>query len=155
MQAVEQRDPVADLVAVEADDAPLHTVTVGNNSAGATRSSMATWRVPPPAIDVDAARAVTPGCHEGAFLASAGSSLPTRLTLDAVVGHLQLEAEIGGYGAFDRVTGVLEDGSRRSGGTGRWGRRRSGSRAERQRRLGQVVVGLGRRRQRASGRPSS
>ena len=61
-------------------------------------------------IDVDAVRAATPGCHDRAFLLSAGSSLPTQETLDAVVGHLRLEAEIGGYAAADRVVDVLEQG---------------------------------------------
>jgi len=61
-------------------------------------------------IDVDAVRALTPGCGSGAFLLSAGSSLPSQQTLDAVIGHLRLEAEIGGYAAADRVTDVLEQG---------------------------------------------
>jgi len=61
-------------------------------------------------IDVDAMRAETPGCHARAFLLSAGSSLPTRTTLDAVVGHLHLEADLGGYAAADRVVDVLEAG---------------------------------------------
>jgi len=52
-------------------------------------------------IDLDAARAETPGCHGQAFLDSAGSSLPTTAVLDAVVGHLRREAEIGGYRAAD------------------------------------------------------
>ena len=61
-------------------------------------------------IDVDALRAETPGCHGRAFLLSAGSSLPTQATLDAVVGHLRLEEEIGGYAAADRVVHVLDEG---------------------------------------------
>ena len=62
------------------------------------------------AIDVDAARAATPGCEERAFLLSTGSSLPTRTTLDAVVGHLRREAEIGGYAAADEIADVLRQG---------------------------------------------
>jgi selenocysteine lyase/cysteine desulfurase len=61
-------------------------------------------------IDVAAARSATPGCGERAFLLSAGSSLPTQMTLDAVVGHLRREAEIGGYAAADEVAGVLRQG---------------------------------------------
>jgi len=61
-------------------------------------------------IDVDALRAATPGCNDRAFLLSAGSSLPTEATLDAVIGHLRLEAEIGGYAAADRAVDVLEQG---------------------------------------------
>lgn len=63
-----------------------------------------------PSADLDAWRAATPGCHDRTFLLSAGSSLPTSETLDAVVGHLRLEAEIGGYAAADRVVDVLERG---------------------------------------------
>jgi selenocysteine lyase/cysteine desulfurase len=66
--------------------------------------------VTPDPIDVDALRAETPGCHDRAFLLSAGSSLPTQATLDAVVDHLRLEAEIGGYAAADRIVDVLEEG---------------------------------------------
>jgi cysteine desulfurase/selenocysteine lyase len=61
-------------------------------------------------IDVDALRAETPGCRDRAFLLSAGSSLPTQATLDAVIDHLRLEAEIGGYAAADRIVDVLEEG---------------------------------------------
>lgn len=61
-------------------------------------------------IDVDAVREATPGCRDQVFLLSAGSSLPTQITLDAVIGHLRLEAEIGGYAAADRVVDVLEHG---------------------------------------------
>ena len=50
-------------------------------------------------LDVAAARAATPGCADRNFLLSAGSSLPTQTTLDAVVGHLRREAAVGGIGA--------------------------------------------------------
>src|SRR2546428_13952338 len=50
----------------------------------------------PAAIDLAAVRADTPGCRQHAFLDSAGSSLPPRPVVDTVVGHLRLEAEIGG-----------------------------------------------------------
>jgi cysteine desulfurase/selenocysteine lyase len=58
-------------------------------------------------IDVAAERSVTPGCETGVFLQSAGSSLPAQPTLDAVVGHLSREAEIGGYGAADEAAETL------------------------------------------------
>ncbi|MCW2783761.1 MAG: putative cysteine desulfurase [Marmoricola sp.] len=50
-------------------------------------------------IDLEAERALTPGCSDQVFLDSAGSSLPTTTTLEAVIGHLRREAEIGGYRA--------------------------------------------------------
>jgi cysteine desulfurase / selenocysteine lyase len=58
-------------------------------------------------LDVSAARANTPGCSESAFLLSAGSSLPTQRTLDAVTTHLHREAQVGGYAASDAVVDVL------------------------------------------------
>ena len=63
-----------------------------------------------PDLDVVAARAATPGCADRAFLLSAGSSLPTQTTLDAVVGHLRREAEVGGYRAADEADDVLRCG---------------------------------------------
>jgi cysteine desulfurase / selenocysteine lyase len=61
-------------------------------------------------FDVAAARAATPGCSDRAFLLSAGSSLPTETTLDAVVGHLRREAEVGGYRAADEAHDALQRG---------------------------------------------
>ena len=52
-----------------------------------------------PVIDLDAARAQTPGCVDQVFLDSAGSALPTTRVLDTVVSHLRREAEVGGYRA--------------------------------------------------------
>lgn len=63
-------------------------------------------------IDVARARAETPGCAQGVFLASAGSSLPTSRTLNAVIGHLQREAQVGGYAAADEATDQLAQGRR-------------------------------------------
>jgi selenocysteine lyase/cysteine desulfurase len=55
------------------------------------------------AIDVERERAGTPGCHDVAHLNNAGAALPTRQVLDTVIGHLELEARVGGYMAADLV----------------------------------------------------
>ena len=51
-------------------------------------------------MDIDALRAQTPGCaHRIHLLNNAGAALLAQPTLDAMAGHLRLEAEIGGYEA--------------------------------------------------------
>ena len=48
-------------------------------------------------IDLERVRADTPGVAHVAHLNNAGSALPPKPVLDAVVGYLQRESEIGGY----------------------------------------------------------
>ena len=50
-------------------------------------------------LDVERARADTPGCRNVTHLNNAGASLPPRPVLEAVVEHLVLESEMGGYEA--------------------------------------------------------
>jgi selenocysteine lyase/cysteine desulfurase len=60
-------------------------------------------------IDVTAARADTPGCEERLHLNNAGASLMPRPVIDAVIGHLELEARIGGYEAADEARDRIEE----------------------------------------------
>lgn len=59
-------------------------------------------------IDVERARRDTPGCEHVVHLNSAGAGLAPRPVLDAIVGHLELEARIGGYEAADRERAAAE-----------------------------------------------
>ncbi|MCA2221062.1 aminotransferase class V-fold PLP-dependent enzyme [Nonomuraea aurantiaca] len=59
-------------------------------------------------IDLARARELTPGTANTVHLNNAGASLPSSAVLEATVGHLRLEAEIGGYEAADRATDRVE-----------------------------------------------
>lgn len=59
-------------------------------------------------LDLARIRAETPGCARVLHLNAAGSSLPSRRTLDATLDHLKLEAEIGGYEAADQARDALD-----------------------------------------------
>jgi len=58
-------------------------------------------------IDVEAERAATPGCSLVTHLNNAGAALPTTPTLDAMIDHLHLESERGGYEAATVVSDRL------------------------------------------------
>jgi selenocysteine lyase/cysteine desulfurase len=62
--------------------------------------------------DVAAIRAATPGCAGRIHLDSAGASLMPQAVIDAVTGHLALEASVGGYEAkrrrADELAGVYD-----------------------------------------------
>ena len=51
----------------------------------------------------------TPGLDGATFLNSAGSSLPSRAVIEAQVGHLALEAQVGGYRAAELAADRLAD----------------------------------------------
>lgn len=59
-------------------------------------------------IDVDQARRDTAGCAGVVHLNNAGAALPPRQVVDAVVRHLRLEEESGGYEAAIAETGQVE-----------------------------------------------
>jgi selenocysteine lyase/cysteine desulfurase len=60
------------------------------------------------AIDVGRARAETPGCAEVVHFNNAGAALPPQPVLDALLGHLELEARIGGYEAAERAQAEVQ-----------------------------------------------
>ena len=65
-------------------------------------------------IDLLKIRNDTPGCLDKVFLDGAGSALPPRVVVEAVIEHLEYEAQVGGYAAmndrqteFDEIYSVL------------------------------------------------
>ncbi len=59
-------------------------------------------------IDVDRVRADTPGCNGVAHFNNAGAALQPSPVTKAMIDHLRLEAEIGGYEAAARANARLE-----------------------------------------------
>jgi cysteine desulfurase/selenocysteine lyase len=59
-------------------------------------------------FDVERARRDTPGVARAAHLNNAGAALPPSVVTEAVIAHLRLEAEIGGYEAADAMHDQVE-----------------------------------------------
>ena len=64
-------------------------------------------------FDVERARRDTPGTARVAHLNNAGAALPPTQVTDAVIAHLRLEAEMGGYEAAEAAADRVERHLRR------------------------------------------
>jgi cysteine desulfurase / selenocysteine lyase len=64
--------------------------------------------MPPAPLDVARARRDTPATAERIYFNNAGAGLMPQPVLDAVIGHLRLEAAIGGYEAEAQAAAALE-----------------------------------------------
>jgi selenocysteine lyase/cysteine desulfurase len=64
----------------------------------------------PPARELAAWRADTPGCAHRNHLNNAGAGLMPHPVVHAITGHVRLEAEIGGYEAADACADEIRDG---------------------------------------------
>lgn len=62
----------------------------------------------PVPIDLGRARRETPGCNQVVHFNNAGAALMPQSVLDATIGHLELEARIGGYEAVERAYEAVE-----------------------------------------------
>ena len=60
-------------------------------------------------MDIDEIRAQTPGLKTVSHLLASGSALMPQPVIDAICGHIQLEARIGGYEAAAQMAGALDE----------------------------------------------
>ena len=66
-------------------------------------------------MNVEQLRAQTPGCAHHAHLNNAGAGLMSQPVLDVIHGHLELEAQVGGYEAAEEREGAIADAYRAVG----------------------------------------
>src|SRR5215470_8287492 len=92
---------------------------------------------PAVAFDLERARRDTPGCARVAHLNNAGAALPPTPVTEAVLGHLALEAEIGGYEAAARACDAIDHVYEAAA---RLPARRGGDRRERHARVGHGLL---------------
>ena len=83
--------------------------SAGVNSTNKRAEYLAGTMSPATAIDVEAVRSDTVGCHSRTHLDNAGSSLPPRAVMECVIAHLRREEEVGGYEAENQNRALLDD----------------------------------------------